>query len=173
MREEYAFYDLLKEYARRLEILKPIIRRWANQRAQEGIPRLVLSIFLLDVARRLGATGDAVTSIDEIWKWSNIVEPVVNALKEVADQITGDMAARNREARAFEEAGKIAEAIALYEANVSDGFAGALPYDRLRVLYTERKDYLNAIRICEIAIKNRIPFPMTYLARLRKLAQGG
>jgi hypothetical protein len=81
--------------------------------------------------------------------------------------------ARNRDAQSFEGAGKITEAIELYEMNISDGFTGAFPYDRLRVLYTQGKDYANAIRICELAIKNRIPFPMTYLARLRNLAQGG
>ncbi|MEM7348190.1 MAG: hypothetical protein AAF485_28505, partial [Chloroflexota bacterium] len=35
------------------------------------------------------------------------------------------------------------------EANITDKFIGKHPYNRLRIIYTKRKDYHNAIRVCQ------------------------
>jgi hypothetical protein len=58
------------------------------------------------------------------------------------------MVDRNKEGRRFEREGKIVEAIALYEANLYDGFDQNIPYDRLRVIYTRQCRYDDAIRVC-------------------------
>jgi tetratricopeptide (TPR) repeat protein len=56
---------------------------------------------------------------------------------------------RNQRGIAYEKAGNIDAAIAEYEANVADYADAPHPYDRLRSLYNKRKDYANAVRICE------------------------
>jgi hypothetical protein len=48
----------------------------------------------------------------------------------------------------LERAGAVDRAIALYEANVAESFIGSHPYERLRILYTKRHDYPNALRVC-------------------------
>ncbi len=47
----------------------------------------------------------------------------------------------------------INEAISLYEANLQDKFYGPHPYERLRIIYTIRKDYDNATRVCQAFIE--------------------
>lgn len=56
---------------------------------------------------------------------------------------------RNQRGQAHEKAGDIDAAITEYEANVTDQADTPHPYDRLRIIYARRKDYANAIRICE------------------------
>src|SRR5690606_22594299 len=51
-----------------------------------------------------------------------------------------------------EKVGQTDEAIALYEANLRDEFSGTHPYERLRILYAERKDWDNAVRVCLAAM---------------------
>jgi tetratricopeptide (TPR) repeat protein len=67
------------------------------------------------------------------------------------------MVERNLQGKDMEKAGRIEEAIALYEANVRDRFDGTHPYDRLRILYTREKQYDDAIRVCEayVALPDR------------------
>jgi hypothetical protein len=53
----------------------------------------------------------------------------------------------------LEKTNQIDEAICLYEENVTDWFRGNHPYDRLRVIYSERKQYNDVIRVCESFVK--------------------
>lgn len=55
-----------------------------------------------------------------------------------ADRIMGIMVCRNTEGGGLERAGRDADAVALYEANVADGFEGSYPYVRLIRLYLGR-----------------------------------
>ena len=66
-----------------------------------------------------------------------------------ADRLFDDLIQRNARATALEEAGEIDQAIELYEQNVADCFDGTHPYDRLRFLYTVRKQPNDAIRVCQ------------------------
>jgi tetratricopeptide (TPR) repeat protein len=66
-----------------------------------------------------------------------------------SDRIFEKLFERNEKAIALERAGRIDDAIALYEANIADMFDGNHPYDRLRVLYSQRKQYAEALRVCQ------------------------
>jgi tetratricopeptide (TPR) repeat protein len=60
--------------------------------------------------------------------------------------------ARNLEAIEAEHAGRVEEAIALYERNVAEGFPGDLPYGRLVALYEKRGAFDQAERVLLRAI---------------------
>ena len=60
--------------------------------------------------------------------------------------------ARNLEAIEAEHAGRVEEAIALYERNVAEGFPGDLPYGRLVALYEKRGAFGEAERVLLRAI---------------------
>lgn len=66
-----------------------------------------------------------------------------------ADKIFGEMADRNMQGRDLEKAGHLDDAIRLYEINVTQGFDGPFPYERLRIIYLKQKAYDRAIRVCE------------------------
>lgn len=81
------------------------------------------------------------------------------AYSKASDHLLGIMVDRNNEGKELEKQGKIDLAIELYEANVTDKFDGSYPYDRLWLIYRDRGDYDNAIRICDAYImlpNNRI-----------------
>jgi tetratricopeptide (TPR) repeat protein len=59
------------------------------------------------------------------------------------------MAERNDQGKQLEGQGQIAQAVALYEANIQDRFFGSFPYDRLRIIYTRQGQYADAIRVCQ------------------------
>lgn len=59
---------------------------------------------------------------------------------------------RNLEAIVYEEDGNVAEAIKLYETNVSEGFEGTHPYKRLAELYIELDQRDNLMRVLEKAL---------------------
>jgi tetratricopeptide (TPR) repeat protein len=61
--------------------------------------------------------------------------------------------ARNLEALDAEHAGRLDEAIALYERNVAEGFPGDLPYGRLVAVYEKRGALAEAERVLERAIQ--------------------
>lgn len=61
--------------------------------------------------------------------------------------------ARNLEALEAESAGDIDRAIGLYERNVSEGFAGDLPYGRLVALYSRRASPADVERVLVRAIE--------------------
>lgn len=61
--------------------------------------------------------------------------------------------ARNLAGLAAEQAGRADEAIALYERNVAEGFAGDLPYGRLVALYERQGAFDDAERVLRRAIE--------------------
>jgi hypothetical protein len=61
--------------------------------------------------------------------------------------------ARNLDGLAAEQAGRVEEAIALYERNVAEGFPGDLPYGRLVMLYERRAALDDAERVLRRAIE--------------------
>jgi tetratricopeptide (TPR) repeat protein len=61
--------------------------------------------------------------------------------------------ARNLEGLAAEQAGRVEEAIALYERNVAEGFPGDLPYGRLVAIYEKRGAVEAAERVLLRAIE--------------------
>lgn len=65
------------------------------------------------------------------------------------------MVNRNLDGIDLENAGNVADAVKLYEANVRDGFDGSHPYERLRVIYSREKRFEDAIRVCEAFISKR------------------
>lgn len=71
-------------------------------------------------------------------------------------QIFGLFLERNQRGSEAEQQGNLDAAIELFEANLVDGFTGQHSYDRLRIIYTKRKDWPNVIRVCRayLAIPN-------------------
>lgn len=78
----------------------------------------------------------------------------MQVLGSVADALEGAMVDRNMKGIALEKQGKEDKVIALYEANIADQFDGSHPYNRLRILYKARGNYIDAIRVCEAYIAN-------------------
>lgn len=68
----------------------------------------------------------------------------------------------NNKGMAQEKSGNIDLAIETYEENIKGGYPATHSYDRLMILYRKRKDYLNELRIIDIALdvfnKDGIPF---------------
>jgi tetratricopeptide (TPR) repeat protein len=60
--------------------------------------------------------------------------------------------ARNLEAMDAEHAGRLEDAIGLYERNVAEGFPGDLPYGRLVAIYEKRGAFDEAQRVLQRAI---------------------
>ncbi len=52
-------------------------------------------------------------------------------------------------ARDEEDAENINQAVQLYEELADNGFLGSMPYERLRIIYTKRSSFEEAIRICK------------------------
>ncbi|WP_209403516.1 hypothetical protein [Pseudozobellia sp. WGM2] len=52
----------------------------------------------------------------------------------------------------LEKEGRVLEAKALYEANISEGFEGSFPYRRLAILYRKGKSINEEIRVLEKAV---------------------
>jgi tetratricopeptide (TPR) repeat protein len=84
---------------------------------------------------------------------------LVKAYGHEVDAIRNKQLNRNNYATALERRAKhtmdnekaaamLDEAIALYEANVREVFEGSGPYERLRILYTQRKQYDKALAVC-------------------------
>lgn len=66
-----------------------------------------------------------------------------------ADKIDDKMVKRNLRGIELEKKGKVDQAVKLYEQNVAEWFPGNHPYNRLRIIYTKRKQYDDAIRVCQ------------------------
>lgn len=56
---------------------------------------------------------------------------------------------RNLEGMELERAGRVDEAVALYEQNLAEGFAGDWPYARLVAIYTARGRSDEVVRVLE------------------------
>ena len=61
-------------------------------------------------------------------------------------------AALNNLGTKYEQEGNIALAISTYEENLSSSFVACHSYDRLMILYRKQKDYINEIRVIQIAL---------------------
>lgn len=70
-----------------------------------------------------------------------------------ASKIENIIVERNIKGQELEKQSKIDEAIALYECNIVDYVDTPHPYDRLRIIYTKRKQYDEAIRVCKAYIE--------------------
>ena len=117
-------------------ISKAALVAWLKEQIQGGIPRWVLY-------RRLVKMQSETNDLKEM-----------QVLASVADTLEGTMVDRNMKGIALEKQGKEDKAIALYEANIADQFDGSHPYNRLRILYKTRGNYMDAIRVCEAYIAN-------------------
>ena len=79
---------------------------------------------------------------------------MMSAYHDATSKIQDILVDRNLKGIEYEKAGAKAKAIRLYEANVTDFFDGSHPYERLRIIYTSKKKYSEAIRICNAFIVN-------------------
>ena len=59
---------------------------------------------------------------------------------------------RNLLGRQLEKDGRVLDAMALYEANISEDFEGSFPYRRLAIIYRKRKLLSEEVRVLEKAI---------------------
>ena len=111
------------------------LRDWIRNQVDQGTPRQIIHnhMFELDVFS---------LSVEEL-----------QAISKVESELFRVMVDRNLTGKSLESAGKVDEAIQLYEANVDEWFAGDHPYDRLRVIYTRRKQHSDAIRVCRQFVK--------------------
>jgi len=109
---------------------KKTLLEWAHEQMKHGVPRQVICDHLL-------AKDSSLMSLEEL-----------EAASKAESELFGVMVERNLKGKSLESAGKLDKAIELYEANVVDWFSGNHPYDRLRIIYTKRKQYAEAIRVC-------------------------
>ena len=123
---------VLTEPAKRTE--KDLLQ-WANDQIGHGVPRQIIWNHLLDWENRKPSFEEKEASM------------------KVASHLLDVMVDRNLNGKALEAAGEVDEAMTLYEENVSDLFEGDHPYDRLRVIYTKRKQFAQAIRVCRTFVK--------------------
>lgn len=115
------------------------IRKWAEEQLAAGVSRQGIEQALLKA------------EID--WNDPN-AQAIVSVYNAVAKEYGANFYQRNEKGTELEKAGRIDEAIQLYEANVADQFMGSHPYKRLRVIYGKRKDYRNALRVSQMAANN-------------------
>lgn len=64
-----------------------------------------------------------------------------------------EQTARNLRGMELERAGRVDEALALYEKNLAEGFEGDWPYGRLVAVYEKRGDLERAAEVLERAIE--------------------
>lgn len=109
---------------------------WVNEQLQQGVPRWPLYL-------RLSKMQSESSDVGEMELFSKVMDTIENTVVD-----------RNMKGIKLEKNGHEDQAIALYEANISDRFDGSHPYNRLRILYKNCGDYANAIRVCEAYMKN-------------------
>ena len=133
----------------------------AEQQIKHGVPRQAICNQWLKV-------DHAMREPDELAAYLEAEKVLFNVMVE-----------RNLQGKALEQANNVDAAIRLYEANLQDQFRGSHPYERLRIIYTQRKDYPNAIRACQAFLKlpgqegsKRSRFK-EHLAKLQEKARAG
>lgn len=109
--------------------------QWANDQIAQNVPRQIIWNYLLDWENRKLSSEEKETSM------------------KVASHLLDVMVDRNLNGKTLETKGEVDKAIALYEENVSDLFEGNYPYDRLRVIYTKRNQFAEAIRVCRTFVE--------------------
>jgi hypothetical protein len=108
--------------------------QWVNAQFINGVPRQIIWNYLLDWENRKLSSEEKEVSM------------------KVASHLLDVMVDRNLNGKTLETQGEVDKAIALYEENVLDLFDGDHPYDRLRVIYTRRNQFAEAIRVCKIFV---------------------
>lgn len=68
---------------------------------------------------------------------------------EEASQLIQPLRTKLNDAMVFEKNGNIQESIVLYEELLQDAFIAAMPYERLRIIYTKQKEFQKAIQACQ------------------------
>lgn len=116
---------------------------------RRSTPRVTVAQLLADAEHQI-AQGTPRQDICHHWLTQNrslLTPEEFHAYEEAERQLFGEMVARNQRAAAHEQAGRLTEALAEYEANVRDKFVGEVPYQRLQALYLAHGDYDNALRV--------------------------
>ena len=112
------------------------LREWISAEVRRGVPRWTLY-------RRLSKAAAQTTMSAE----KTIMAIEIKAIEDLLIE-------RNRRGKELERAGNIDQAMALYEANVTDRFNGSHAYERLRALYKTRGDFANTIRVCDCYLRH-------------------
>jgi hypothetical protein len=73
---------------------------------------------------------------------------------DAAKKIQDIFLTKNMKGLEYENIGKYIEAMQLYEENIKNGFAGMLPYERLRIIYARNNRDKDVIRVCKSYIQN-------------------
>jgi len=120
------------------------LSEWVDGEIARGVPRGPLH-------RRLGKALDKTKNVEQM-----------QALWAAIGRLEDIFADRNNDANKLEGYGQVDDAIALYEANLSDRYDGRYPYDRLYSIYARRHDYSNAIRVCRAYTANIGRDPQLY-----------
>ena len=107
------------------------LRAWTHDLLAHGTPREIISFHLLSFR-------PPDLSLEEL-----------EATSTIEREVAAIMVERNLLGIELEKAGRIDEAVALYESNLADWFGGNHPYDRPRVIYSRTGRYRDAIRVCE------------------------
>src|ERR1051325_5405440 len=155
-----------KSNARRAGTYLEQLLRWADERARSGVPRQTICDALL---RAPDISLDSFLDLppDDRDVCLDHKGSRIKAAREVAQVMVN----RDLNGRALEREGRVREAILQYEANLSDKCAAIYSYDRLRILYTEGRDFPNAVRVCYaflLAAKNGAEAEV-YQAHLQEL----
>jgi tetratricopeptide (TPR) repeat protein len=108
--------------------------RWANEQLAHGAARQKICHALIPRPQ------DGVDS-DEF-----------PARPEAENELSLVMVERNLKGGELEKAGRVDEAIKLYEQNVADKAETNYAYHRLRIIYTKRGNLRGAIRVCKAFI---------------------
>jgi len=91
------------------------------------------------------------TKYGKLLEIPNISIDLLEKYREALSKIEGIWVARNLEGSELEKAGKVDEAIALYEKNIKEGFDGSHPYTRLAIIYRRRKLFDDEARVIKKA----------------------
>lgn len=125
---------------------------WAEDQIERGTPRQLICEMLVSTAEKLMANKEA--QFGDNMKLYVALRSAARAITEAERKLYTPMINRNAEGIRLENAGQPDEAIKLYEANIRDMSRSITPYERLRVLYLRRRDFVNAIRVCQAAMRN-------------------
>lgn len=142
VKEDNAMFNRLGKY-----VTEPQLRRWADKRIKQGIPRQQVCAEVAAKFDHTRPSGRDIAQLQKITRHNGACLDVERAIMQV-------MIDRNEEARQLERDGVIEQAIVLYEESVHDQFLGTFPYDRLRIIYTRQKRYVDAIRVCQVYVDN-------------------
>ena len=111
------------------------LRQWVNCQISHGVPRQLIWNYLMN------------------WENVKLSFEEKEASMKISSYLLDVMVDKNLNGKNLETQGKVNEAIALYEENISDLFDGSHSYERLRVIYTKRNQLADAIRVCRAYIE--------------------